>query len=413
MGGGDRAAASRGPAGRAPLPYRRGETTSGRASEAAWARILGAVEAEDRPALAGVLVRDHRMATVGAVSEALANAYLVHPDFVWSTLESFSRDPRRILRCCYGFGLLGERFVPFERVWPHLERLLDEELEAGSWTVRECNARGLLWLMWNRFGPRVAGGGRDGERGEGRADAPGEGLAGAAHGDGGPAASGRAGARGAAWDARPGQSRPRFGPHDPLYAALAAWRDGPSVNLRRAAVMGMFFAQRLTQYVPAALDFVEPLLNDGSQYVRRNLGPFLLSSLGCKPGAAGQAVVDRLRAWAESGDQNARWNVASAFRAQLGIKRPADGLEILESLAADSRLGVRRAVTSALVHIGRRHPSLVLRTLSGWTRDPLRRAVAEAARARLGAGRGAQDEARRGTGGGVSGTAGGAAGRGP
>ncbi|MBN2517398.1 MAG: DNA alkylation repair protein [Candidatus Altiarchaeota archaeon] len=321
-------------------PYKHGETYSGRLSKEDYGFIDARIEAEDYDRLLKFLIENKSVKVCGAVSEALANAYSKHKEFVWETLLKFSDfnkgkkttkfkegpgDPI-LVRGVYTFGLLGDYHEPWENVLPYARKQLDESFDPWSWVVRELGANGLMNLLSNHFNDHEFKGG------------------------------------------------------DPLYDEMAKWRADKSVNIRRGAVMGMFFCKLIDKHVPEVLDFIEPLLHDRERYVRVNLGPFLISIIGLRnKGKYSELVFKKLREWSKIKDENVRWNVAMSLSASFGRAYPEESLNILEPLARDERKFVWRAVASALKEIGRRNPGEVVPVLGKWKKDPGLKECAERA----------------------------------
>jgi 3-methyladenine DNA glycosylase AlkC len=166
---------------------------------------------------------------------------------------------------------------------------------------------------------------------------------------------------------------------DDVYARCLEWVHHSSQNVRRAVVVGVKVAAkaRVPEWGERFLDLFEPLLNDRSVYVRKNLGPFAVGDglLRCYP----ELTLKRLAAWAKRSDEQTRWNVAMVFSAAEAAKHVGAALPILTELAADERRFVWRAVASAMRNLGRRRYTQVVPILKGWLHDEQRRRVAEVA----------------------------------
>jgi len=166
---------------------------------------------------------------------------------------------------------------------------------------------------------------------------------------------------------------------DDIYIRCLQWVHHPSQNVRRAVAVGVKIAAkaRVPDWGERFLDLIEPLLQDQSVYVRKNLGPFAVGDglLRCYP----ELTLKRLAAWAQRPDQQTRWNVAMAFSAAEGAKHLQTAMPILTQLAADERRFVWRAVASAMRNLGRRRSTEVVPILEAWVRDERRRQVAEVA----------------------------------
>lgn len=102
------------------------------------------------------------------------------------------------------------------------------------------------------------------------------------------------------------------------------------------------------------LDVIEILLSDRSTYVRDNLGPFALGSALIK--YYPEQVLERLRRWVQADDEQVRWNVAMVFSAADGAKYAMAARDVLETLIADERPYVQKAVAKAMKNIRKRCP---------------------------------------------------------
>ncbi len=125
------------------------------------------------------------------------------------------------------------------------------------------------------------------------------------------------------------------------------------------------------------LDLLDPLLGDRSTYVGKNLGPFAIGDglLRCYP----DLTLQRLEVWAKRSDEGTRWNVAMAFSAAEAAKHVEAALPILTELAADDQRYVWRAVASAMRNLGRRRPAETVPVLEAWLQDEHRRQAAQVA----------------------------------
>ncbi len=171
---------------------------------------------------------------------------------------------------------------------------------------------------------------------------------------------------------------------DVLYPILRSWARHPSANVRRGVAIAVREAanERREEWAEPLLNLVEPLLADREKYVRKNLGPYAIGDglLRCYPAL----TLRYLEKWAESDNEQVRWNVVMSFASYGGNKQWEKALEILARLATDERRYVWRAVASALRYIGRRRPEQVRPILEEWLQDEkherLRRPAAVALR---------------------------------
>lgn len=136
-----------------------------------------------------------------------------------------------------------------------------------------------------------------------------------------------------------------------FYPTVMTWIKDASENVRRAALLALMYAgrSRNPSFAGPILDALELLLADSSQYVSNNLGPFALG--------AGLAryypddVVTRLHQWVTHNDEQVRWNLAMMFSAADGAKLAPRAQQVLDTLVADERPKVKRAVTKALNNV--------------------------------------------------------------
>jgi 3-methyladenine DNA glycosylase AlkC len=170
---------------------------------------------------------------------------------------------------------------------------------------------------------------------------------------------------------------------DEVQARLLRLADDEDWLVREAAhsTMGSLLIAHFDALYPilqswARHNLVKPLLADHDKYVRKNLGSYAIGDglLRCYP----ELTLRYLEKWAESDDEQVRWNVAMSFASYGGNKQWEKALEILTRLATDERRYVWRAVASALHYIGRRRPEQVRPILEEWLHDERRRRPAEA-----------------------------------
>jgi len=131
------------------------------------------------------------------------------------------------------------------------------------------------------------------------------------------------------------------------------WVKDPNPNIRRAVEVGLLRIKK--EFVPHALDLLDPLMYDNNPYVRKNCGSFALSHVGYKDF---HATFQRLQKWIKSDNKNVRWNVAMCLGVRFGQTYPNESLKILKILAKDKEKFVWRAAASSLVKLIRKHPRL-------------------------------------------------------
>ncbi len=167
---------------------------------------------------------------------------------------------------------------------------------------------------------------------------------------------------------------------DEFYPVLKGWAASPSPFVRRAVAIAARGAadRRHPERTEHLFALIAPLLPDRAAYVRRNLGPFAVSTLLAR---YPQQTLARVRQWARSGDEMVRWNAAMVF-AGAPARHHIDGaLEILSDLARDERRLVRTAVSTALRNLLKRDRDQVVSALRSWLEDDRKIPAALALRA--------------------------------
>jgi len=137
------------------------------------------------------------------------------------------------------------------------------------------------------------------------------------------------------------------------------WVKDPNPNIRRAVEVGLLRIKK--EFVPQALDLLDPLMYDNDSYVRKNCGPFALSHVGYKNP---KATFLKLRDWMKIENKNVRWNVAMCLGAWFGQTYPNESLKLLKILTKDKERFVWRAATSSLIKLIRKHPKLKQKVFS-------------------------------------------------
>lgn len=141
---------------------------------------------------------------------------------------------------------------------------------------------------------------------------------------------------------------------DDYSLVMSDWSSDKSENVRRAVVLAVMYAGRARQADRAEplLDLLVPLLSDRAKYVMDNLGPFALGSalFHYYP----TAVLQRMRAWVQSEDEQVRWNVAMAFTAAAAVTQTHEALPIWQVLARDPHPYVQKAWKKAMRNIEKR-----------------------------------------------------------
>jgi hypothetical protein len=141
-----------------------------------------------------------------------------------------------------------------------------------------------------------------------------------------------------------------FGHFSKLYLK---WVRSDSVNIKRAIALAVKYdaksedAKRWKTY----LALISPLLEEETEYIRKNLGPFAIGDGLLKkfPGP----TLAACRKWAKSANTNVRWNAAMVFTAAAARNFAAEGREILSKLSLDAHPAVARAAQKALRNLKR------------------------------------------------------------
>lgn len=131
------------------------------------------------------------------------------------------------------------------------------------------------------------------------------------------------------------------------------WVKDPNPNIRRVTEVGLLRIKK--EFVPQSLDLLEPLLYDNNVYVRKNCGPFVLSSIGYKDPIS---TFKKLKSWIKISDKCVRWNVAMCLGVRFGQRYPDEALKLLKKLTENKERLIWRAVASSLVKLIRKHPGL-------------------------------------------------------
>ena len=156
---------------------------------------------------------------------------------------------------------------------------------------------------------------------------------------------------------------------DELYPVVEGWASDPSQFVRRGvaiAVMGAADARRPERCEPL-FRLIEPLVFDRAEEVRRNVGPFAVGAMLLR--RYPEETITRVRRWAQSEDEMARWNAAMVFVAAEAKNHVEAALEILSALARDHRRLVWMAVSSAARNLVKRDPDRVAPALRAWLAD--------------------------------------------
>lgn len=143
-----------------------------------------------------------------------------------------------------------------------------------------------------------------------------------------------------------------------FYSTLKRWVKDSSENIRRGVVLSATALRDKNdpEKVSKAFSLFEPLMYDSSQYVKKNLGPFILGSYYGNNMPA--IVLAFLYKMVKVKDPHVRWNVAMAFNNSFGNRHPNEAIKYLRILANDESPVVQRAVRSTLNHLRKRNNAL-------------------------------------------------------
>lgn len=132
-------------------------------------------------------------------------------------------------------------------------------------------------------------------------------------------------------------------------------RRSDSENVRRAVVIALKYLgkYRDLSLSKEILEILGLYMNDASNYVKKNLGPF----------AIGDAMIDYapshtlayLKRWAFHSNPNVKWNVASVFSTAAGAKYYDVGFELLGKLIYDDDTSVRQMALKSFKNLYQRN----------------------------------------------------------
>ncbi|HMQ79882.1 MAG TPA: HEAT repeat domain-containing protein [Ignavibacteria bacterium] len=145
-----------------------------------------------------------------------------------------------------------------------------------------------------------------------------------------------------------------------FYSTLKKWVKDSSENIRRGVVLAAASLRDKNdpEKISKAFGLFEPLMYDSSQYVKKNLGPFILGSY--YGNNMPDVVLAFLYRMIKIKDPHVRWNVAMAFNNSFGNNYPNEAIKYLRILANDDSPVVQRAVRSSLNHLRKRNKKLEL-----------------------------------------------------
>lgn len=130
------------------------------------------------------------------------------------------------------------------------------------------------------------------------------------------------------------------------------WQFDANERVRRAMCLACMQRKRWTgvDRLPRILDRLDPLMADGSLYVRKCCGPFVVGYLGY---TYPEIVLPWLKEQSMDENMDRRANVAKSFSQALGRLHPEPAVRILERLSTDPRYRVRAAVAAAVRNVAK------------------------------------------------------------
>src|SRR4030042_6276314 len=137
---------------------------------------------------------------------------------------------------------------------------------------------------------------------------------------------------------------------------LPIWKNlinNTNPNIRRAVEVGLLRIKK--EYSSEALKLLKVLIYDSDPYVRKNCGPFALSSIGYR---SPELTFNLLKKWIKINNKNVRWNIAMSLGVRFGQYHTKEAIKLLKILASDEEKFVWRAAASSLIKLLRRHTDL-------------------------------------------------------
>jgi hypothetical protein len=139
---------------------------------------------------------------------------------------------------------------------------------------------------------------------------------------------------------------------------LADLRRCDSENVRRAVVIALKYLGKYRELSLSdeILQLLHLYMDDDSNYVKKNLGPFALGDamIDYDP----KRTLDYVKRWASQPNPNVRWNVASVFSTAAGAKHCETGCEILGELIHDVDKSVRLMALKGFNNLYQRNPAM-------------------------------------------------------
>lgn len=134
-------------------------------------------------------------------------------------------------------------------------------------------------------------------------------------------------------------------------------RRSDSENIRRSVVIGLKYLGKYRE-LSLSQDILEILgwyMDDESNYVKKNLGPFAIGDAMIEYDSA--HTLTCLRRWTLHSNPNVKWNVASVFSTAAGAKYCDVGVELLGKLIYDDDMSVRQMALKSFKNLYQRNTS--------------------------------------------------------
>ena len=138
---------------------------------------------------------------------------------------------------------------------------------------------------------------------------------------------------------------------------LVHLRRSDSENIRRSVVIGLKYLGKYRELSLSEeiLEILGLYMDDTSNYVKKNLGPFAIGDAMIEYDPSNTLVY--LKRWASHPNPNVKWNVASVFSTAAGAKHYDVGFELLGKLIHDDDRSVRQMALKGFKNLYHRNIS--------------------------------------------------------
>lgn len=132
-------------------------------------------------------------------------------------------------------------------------------------------------------------------------------------------------------------------------------RRSDSENVRRAVVIALKYLGKYRDLLLSKeiLEILGLYMDDASNYVKKNLGPFAIGDAMIE--YAPSCTLACLKKWVSHSNSNVKWNVASVFSTAAGAKHCDVGFELLKKLIHDDDKSVRQMALKGLKNLYQRN----------------------------------------------------------